>query len=146
MKHENYGTLVGYLVGSIMPQCAPLAIAIYAQAGGHHTTRVHVKEGRESARCVAKQLEKQFSPAVLRVWKNDSKPGWFYLQFDEAHPPRCLYGWSLPVSVYEVWRREDESGQGLVRLSISEQTLYSALADISDVRAALDRAERLDRA
>lgn len=119
MKHPKHTDLIGYLVGSIMPRCNSLLIAIYAKPDGRHTTSVTSgrsnRSNYENVRCLAWT----FKPVLVGVWVNDSVPGWYYLQFDKEHPPIALYGWDLPRQVYGEWSYDDVGAQGLVGLSIS---------------------------
>lgn len=127
MQHLNYADLVGYLVGSIMPRSNSLLIAIYAQADGRHTTSVTSGRSNRSNYNNVRRLAKTYKPVLINVWVNDAIPGWYYLQFDEKHPPVMLYGWDLPRQVYGPWSNGEMGAQGLVGLSISEEPNHGFL-------------------
>lgn len=125
MEHLEYLDLVGVLVGSIMANCHPLQIAIFAQPGGRHTTQVGVADDTDDAYYAAQEITKRFQEAVVGVWYNDSTPGWYYVQFDAKHPPSELYNWDVPIAANGVWMDALAESQGLVGLSISEQKTHT---------------------
>lgn len=121
MQHPPKTTFVGIVVGSIMPRSQPLIIGIFANPDGTHETKVQVSTGSEYPYYTAEYLADKWKHIICHVWQNGNTPNWYYLQFDEQHPPSELHGWALPLVVYGSWEPVDADTPGLVRLSISEQ-------------------------
>lgn len=121
MNHPPSTTLLGIVVGSIMPQSNPLLIGIFAEPGGHLTTKVKTITEPDYPYYTAVHLAEEHKDTLIRLWQNGNSPNWYYLQFDEHCPPSKLYGWALPLVVYGSWDPLEDDIPGLVELSISEQ-------------------------
>lgn len=119
MHHLPYKNLVGYLIGSIMPHSPILHIGIYSAKDGRHTLSITTEKTRTYLYEVVRRKARLYAPVLQRVWRNNARPGWYYLQLDEQHPPKVLHGWAVPITVYGDWGAAKVDGQGLVGCAIS---------------------------